>query len=246
MADVLFALWWIFVALNFLIQLLFFFRDQSFGLFLAKKVSTPLLLFWSAGVVWYSGGQNNLFPVGILLLMGLGELGIEGSKVVQGPESVGTALGRWENLRVTVAGLLFLLVNVLLGGYLLLDSLDALAPIAVMVAAIGALVGVGLPLGLTLRFGRPTRDVRGQMIVYSLGLFLLALGSFVNWSTGLTSLGLAGLILTVSDTLVLVRMGAGFDKSSARGFGVLLGFLVVILLLYYSYMYVLKLPPITA
>jgi len=243
MADLLSFFWWFWVGTNFLIQLLFFFRDQNFGLFFAKKVSTPLLLFWSAGVAWYSGGESHLFPVGILLLMGLGELGIEGSKVVQGPESIGTTLGRWENLRVTVAGILFLLVNVLLGGYLFWGSLDVLSPIVVMVATFGALVGVGLPLILTLRFGCPARDVRGQMIGYSLGLFLLALGSFVNWSTGLTSLGLAGLILTVSDTLVLVRMGAGFDKSSTRGFGVLLGFLVVILLLYYSFMCVLKLPP---
>ena len=47
------------------------------------------------------------------------------------------------------------------------------------------------------------------------------------------------MILTVSDSLVLIRMGAGFDKTTPGGRRNLLILMVVILLLYYVYMGVL-------
>ena len=52
-------------------------------------------------------------------------------------------------------------------------------------------------------------------------------------------LGRAALVLTVSDSLVLIRMGANWDKRSQAGFRIQLVFLVMILLLYYAFIWLL-------
>jgi hypothetical protein len=68
---------------------------------------------------------------------------------------------------------------------------------------------------------------------------VLAAGAVAALFGPVSGLGLAAIILTVSDSLVLIRMGAGFDKTTPRGKRILLILMVLILLLYYVYMGVL-------
>ncbi len=72
-----------------------------------------------------------------------------------------------------------------------------------------------------------------------MGIIILFTGALLDAFRGITLLGIAALILTTSDSLVLVRMGAGLKKETKGGFRILLGMLVGMLLLYYFYMGVL-------
>jgi hypothetical protein len=144
-----------------------------------------------------------------------------------------TALERWA---VTIAGLLFLLVNLFLGAVLLVQ-IRAAIPIAIGFGVATALVATMLML--VFRLFAPEKTVRTQMILYAPGLVVLAAGAVAALFGPVSGLGLAAIILTVSDSLVLIRMGAGFDKTTPRGKRVLLILMVGILLLYYLYMGVL-------
>ena len=94
-------------------------------------------------------------------------------------------------------------------------------------------------LVLVFRLFAPEKTVRTQMLLYAPGLVVLAAGAVAALFGPVSGLGLAAIILTVSDSLVLIRMGAGFDKTTPRGKRILLILMVVILLLYYVYMGVL-------
>ena len=104
--------WIALVAANLVIQILCFFREENRPLFLAKKATTPLLLFSAFLILWCHSGTAFSVASIILLAMGVGEIGMEGSNVVTSQGGPPTALERWA---VTLAGLLFLLVNVFLG-----------------------------------------------------------------------------------------------------------------------------------
>ncbi len=75
--------WITLVITNFVVQLWYFFNDRNRPLFLAKKITTPLLLFGGLAVVIVSTRGFPIIPGILLLTMGLGELGIEGSTVVE-------------------------------------------------------------------------------------------------------------------------------------------------------------------
>jgi hypothetical protein len=76
-------LWITLVITNFVVQLWYFFNDRNRPLFLAKKIITPLLLFGGLAVVIVNTGGFPIIPGIVLLAMGLGEMGIEGSTVVE-------------------------------------------------------------------------------------------------------------------------------------------------------------------
>ena len=77
------------------------------------------------------------------------------------------------------------------------------------------------------------------MMIYAASIMILFAGALTDIYKGISLLGIAAAILTVSDSLVLIRMGADFKKNTVSGFRILFGFLVGILLLYYVYMGVL-------
>jgi hypothetical protein len=137
---------------------------------------------------------------------------------------------------VTVAGLLFLLVNVFLGTVLLVQ-ISAALPIAIGFAA--AIAGVATMLTLVFRTLAPEKAVRTQMLLYAPGLVVLAAGAIAALFGPASGLGIAAIILTVSDSLVLIRMGVGFDKTTPARRRALFSLMLVILLLYYVYMGVL-------
>jgi hypothetical protein len=165
--------------------------------------------------------------------MAIGELGMEGSNVVTSQGEPPTPLERWA---VTLAGLLFLLVNVFLGTVLLV-RIGAALPIAIGFGA--ALAWVASMLLLVFRFFAPEKTVRTQMLLYAPGLVVLAAGAVAALFGPVSGLGVAALILTVSDSLVLIRLGANFDKATPSGRRNLFVLLVAILLLYYAYIGVL-------
>ena len=70
-------------------------------------------------------------------------------------------------------------------------------------------------------------------------LVVLAAGAIAALFGPISRLGIAALILTGSDSLVLIRMGAGLDKGTPGEKRILLILLISILLLYYVYMGVL-------
>ncbi len=226
-------LWLTLVAANFTIQMLCFSHGESRPLHWAKKVSTPLLLFGGFVIVWGVAGAGFSVAAILLLAMGVGELGIEGSSVVSSEDATPSVLDRWA---VTIAGLIFLGVNFYLGAVLLLR---AEAGLEVAVGFAVGLVVVGAMLVGTLRAFAPDASVRTQMLLYAPGLVVLAAGAIAALFSPVSHLGVAALILTVSDSLVLVRMGAGLDASVARERTALWVLLVSILLLYYGYMAVL-------
>jgi hypothetical protein len=227
------ALWIALVVANLVIQISCFFRDGSRTLLLAKKVTTPLLLFSAFLIVWYHSGTVFSVASIVLLAMGVGEIGMEGSNVVTSRGGTPTALERWA---VTTAGLLFLLVNVFLGTVLLV-RIGSPLPIAIGFGA--AVAWVTAMLILVFRLFATEKTVRTQMLLYALGMVVLAAGAVAALFGPVSGLGVAAIILTVSDSLVLIRMGAGFDKTIPRDKGILFGLMVVILLLYYIYMGVL-------
>ena len=226
-------LWIVLVVANLVVQILCFFRDENRPLFWAKKVTTPLLLFSAFLILWYHSGTAFSVASIILLAMGVGEIGMEGSNVVTSQGGPLTALERWS---VTIAGLLFLLVNVFLGTVLLV-RISAALPVAIGFGAAVALVATMLML--VFRIFAPEKTVRTQMLLYAPGLVVLVAGAVAALFGPVSRLGVAAIILTVSDSLVLIRMGAGFDKSTPRGKRILLILMVGILLLYYVYMGVL-------
>jgi hypothetical protein len=227
-------LFWIaLVVVNLSIQILSFLHDGNRLLHWAKKITTPLLLFSAFLIVWVHAGTAFSVASIILLAMGVGEIGIEGSSVVTAQGEPATALDRWS---VTVAGLLFVGVNVFLGA-VLLARVDSTFPIAV-----GFLAGAGMVasmLGLVLGFSRPEKTVRTQMLLYSPGLVVLAAGAIAALFGPVSRLGIAAIILTASDSMVLIRMGANLDKARPRDERILLILMLSILLLYYAYMGVL-------
>ncbi len=227
-------IWLILVAVNFTVQLAYFRRDRSAILFFAKKVTTPLLLLLGLVIVVLNRGSFPLIPGAILAAMGIGELGIEGSSVVEaaGPGEADNGKAAGASLTVTVAGLLFLLVNVFIGIRLMAESGR---PTVLAAAMPAALLIIGLKVLYLLRHFHPAAETRFQILLYSFSLFVLLSGTLTSLFGGLSLLGAAAGILTISDTLVLTRMAAGFDKSSPPGRRMLLGLLIVILLLYYLF-----------
>ena len=226
-------LWIALVVANLVVQVLCFFRDENRPLFWAKKVTTPLLLFSGFLMLWYPSGTAFSVASVILLAMGVGEIGMEGSNAMTSQGGTPTALERWA---VTLAGLLFLLVNVFLGAVLLV-RIGAAFPIAIGFGAAVALVTAMLML--VFKIFAPEKSVRTQMLLYAPGLVVLAAGAVATLFGPVSRLGVAAIILTVSDSLVLIRLGAGFDKTTPRGKHILLILMVGILLLYYVYMGVL-------
>jgi hypothetical protein len=226
-------LWIALVVANLLIQVLCFFRDENRPLFRAKKVTTPLLLFSGFLILWYHSGTALSVASIILLAMGVGEVGMEGSSAMTSEGRIPTALERWA---VTVAGLLFLLVNVFLGTVLLV-RIGAALPIAIGFGV--ALAWVTAVLLLVSERFAPEKAVRDQILLYAPGLVVLAAGAVAALFGPVSRLGVAAIILTVSDSLVLIRLGAGFDKNEPGERRILLILLVGILLLYYVYMGVL-------
>ena len=97
-------LWIVLVVANLVVQILCFFRDESRPLFWAKKATTPLLLFSAFLILWYHSGTAFSVAGIILLAMGVGEFGMEGSNVVTSQGGPPTALERWA---VTIAGCCF-------------------------------------------------------------------------------------------------------------------------------------------
>lgn len=224
-------LWIILAICNFTVQLLYFFYDRRPGLYAAKKVTTPLLLFGGLAIVLFNTGSFSLIPGAILLVMGLGELGIEGSRVVEKGDLNKGAESKLSWM-VTAAGVLFLLVNLFLGITLLIRAGNRQS------LYFGIFVGfavVALMVYSIVRHCRPSAEIRFQLIVYSGGLAVLAAGALSNLSGGLGVLGRAALVLTVSDSLVLIRMGAAWKKEGPGERGLLLIFLITILLLYYLF-----------
>jgi len=233
--SVLHIIWLLLVVENFILQMLCFFNDSQPLYYTGKRISTPLLLFGGLFIVIFTSREFPVIPGLILLAMGLGELGIEGSPVVEAadgeePEPRGPAAG----LTVILAGVLFLLVNIFIGGVLIRQHLGDL-PLVVRSAA-AAVAVLGLVLATLFKIARPGRESAPQILLYALGIAVLFTGALADLEGGPTPLGAAALLLTVSDTLVLIRMGLSLSKKTAAGFRMLLAFLVVILLLYYVYM----------
>jgi hypothetical protein len=233
--QVLHSGWILLAAVNFIVQLACFFNERSRPLFIAKKATTPLLLFSGLGIVMIGSGGFPLIPGLILAFMGLGELGIEGSGVVEADRDTGRVRGA-DSLVVTLAGALFLLVNIFIGTVLLYRC-GALLLIAGSLLLSTLFFSTLLALFFSLF--KPPGELRFQISLYSLSLMVLAAGVLTDIPEGLTPLGGAAALLTLSDFLVLIRMGAGFNRKSRRGFFILLAFLIVILLLYYLFIAVL-------
>jgi len=228
-------LWLLIAATNLAVQLLSFYDEKSRRLYVMKKITTPMLLFGGLIVVTLSTGGFPLISGTILLAMGLGELGIEGSQVVEFREREDRA--RTETpWTVTAAGVLFLLVNLFIG-IVLLARVDSLQ--TVLLAAFSGFAAVAIVVVVIIRTCRPTPETRTQLLAYSGGLAVLAAGAISSLATGLEPLSRAALVLTVSDSLVLIRMGANWDKRSQAGFRIQLVFLVMISLLYYAFIWLL-------
>ncbi len=231
--NVLRAIWMAFAAFNLFIQLMYFFRDSSLILFNVKKISTPVLLFGGFLIVIAEYGSFQVIPCIIFLAMGLGEIGIEGSSVVETHE--GESAGAGGSVIVMIAAILFLLVNIFIGMVLLVQN--GWSRFAVSIGF--SILLIGMMLVISIRIFKPGGELRNQMLIYSAGLVILLSGVLSDAVGGLSNLGRAGLILSISDSLVLIRMGAEFDKKSRAGFSILLSFLIIILFLYYLYMWTL-------
>ena len=228
-------IWILLMMVNFAVQLVYYFNDRSSRLFVAKKATTPLLLLFGLVIVIICRGGFPIMPGAVLLAMGLGELGIEGSNVVEDradSEGPGGATG----IVVVLAGVLFLLVNIFIGLWLLFNRKPEVSLVSVFGAAV---VVIAVMLLISFLISKPASSVRTQMILYSIGLSVLLAGVISDAVGGFSLLGVAAAVLTVSDSLVLIRMGAGLDKNTRSGYRILLVFLIVILLLYYFYMWLL-------
>ena len=228
--------WTVLVLINFTLQLAWF-RHPGKGLFMAKKVSTPLLLFGALGVILFNTGSVPLIQGLILLSMGLGELGIEGSSVVESRRSesgnkedpVGTS---WI---VTAAGVLFLAVNIGLGTVLLVRYA---APARILLSSTAGILAVAAMVAALFRVHPPKKETRLQISLYAIGLAVLAAGAAASLAKA-DWLGRAALVLSISDSMVLWRMGADWTPEKHPDREKLLSFLVIILLLYYLYIMLL-------
>jgi len=224
------ALAWIaLVALNFAVQGIDFASERRGRAYAVKRITTPMLLFGALVLAWIRAGSFPGLPGGILLAMGLGEIGIEGSPVVQNGE-----MPERTPWTVTAAGLLFLGVNLVLGVALLGSSGGR--PTAILGALAGGVVFAGVLDVLVLRFGRNAAAQRTNLILYSAGLAVLAAGVLADAAGGFGALGRAAALLTVSDSLVLIRMGAGWRRENPSERRILGAFLAVILILYVLFM----------
>lgn len=219
------VVWLLIAAVNLAIQIAHFQSDGSQVFFAAKKVTTPLLLFGGLGVSWLTAGSFPGIPGVFLLAMGLGELGIEGSAVVEGTKGK-ESQSSW---LVTAAGVVFLMVNLFLGGLLLTKTPDFSQWILALLA--GTVFTAGFDVLLLRRF-RPSGSVRFQILAYSVGLAILISGAAADMAGGWGPLGRAAAVLALSDSLVLVRMAANWNKDILRQRRTLLVFLVTIMLLY--------------
>jgi hypothetical protein len=233
--------WFAVAAVNFIAQIWYFFRDGSRGLYAAKRITTPMLLFGALAVLVVQRGGFSFMPGAVLLAMGLGEIGIEGSSVVE--SRAGTPPRPLETAMVTVAGILFLVVNLVIGIWLIRE---AISPANVRVGAaasiaLGSASLIAATVLVVIRLRKPAAATAGQMGIYAGGIWVLLTGALydVLLMPGISRLGLAALILSVSDTLVLIRMGAGWQKDIPGERAVLLTFLAVILLLYYLFIAVI-------
>ena len=227
--------WILLAAFNFIIQLAYFHNESKKGLFVAKKITTPLLLFSAFLIVLLKSGGFPLIPSVILLAMGIGELGMEGSSAVQAneaekPSETGTSP------IVILSGVLFLLVNIFIGIFLLTSKAE---PAIIITSLVISAIIIALIVFTTIKAFSPPKDIRTQTILYSIGLAVLFAGALADLRRGITTLGIAACLLTLSDTLVLIRMASGISKGTPRGFKTQLVFLVIILILYYVYMGVL-------
>ena len=228
--------YWVFLAVvNLGIQVAFFYDDRNNGLFIAKKITTPLLLFFALFIVVLESGGFPLVPCAILAAMGIGEFGMEGSNVVQTKMDDEGGPGETP-LSVILAGVLFLLVNLFIGGTLMVKC-GRIPVILVSLGISGAVIS--LLFSVVFKRFQPPQETKNQMMLYSACIIVLFAGALSDIVGGISTLGVAAVILTVSDSLVLVRMGADFRKNTVSGFRTLFAFLVGILLLYYVYMGVL-------
>lgn len=227
-------LWFVLAGFNFAVQLIYFYNDESGRLYRLKKITTPLLLLSGILIVVIRPGGFSVLPLIILFLMGAGEIGIEGSSVVE--KRSGTEDKPTEGtFLVMAAGAVFLAVNLLIGVILIIRN-----PGRGLIAAFGlSAVIISLMLYLCFRIFSPGRGVMTQMVIYASGIAVMLAGVIADVSGGLSRLGLAAAILSLSDSLVLIRMGAEFDKQSAAGFRILLSLLIIILLLYYLYIWLI-------
>ncbi|MCF7942256.1 MAG: hypothetical protein K9M84_11620 [Spirochaetia bacterium] len=216
------------ITTNFIIQM-YYFKVPSRTLHVARRITTPGMLFWSCGVMIITTGQLVFPEVLLLLAMGIGELGIEGSQVVESQAGRPPESTPWT---VTAAGILFLLVNVFLGIVLFIRT-PSVPGIMIGTCGVGGLVL------LIDRFHVISRSVRLQLRLYGAGLAVLASGACASLLAEPGYLAFAGMILTLSDSLVLWRMGAGWNKAASADRRKLRTFLVLILLLYYAFMAVL-------
>lgn len=226
--------WLTLVLVNLVIQLLYYYNDNSRTLYLGKKITTPLLLLGGLALVLAAPQPYAWDTAVILALMGLGELGIEGSSVVQERKLSSTAK-KIETIQVTAAGIIFLAVNIFLGILLAWGKPYHWITLSLLLSGVIYIPAVYI----LFRVFKPGSETRFQVRTYSISLIVLLAGTLVDMANGFSQLGLAGLLLTVSDTLVLVRMGMSMDKKSGKGFTTLLVFLAAILILYYTYMAVL-------
>jgi hypothetical protein len=115
--------------------------------------------------------------------------------------------------------------------------IGAALPIAIGFGVAVALVAAMLML--VFKLFAPEKSVRTQLPLYAPGLVVLAAGAVAALFGPVSRLGVAAMILTVSDSLVLIRLGAGLDKATPRERRILFILTVGILLLYYLYMGVL-------
>jgi hypothetical protein len=141
--------------------------------------------------------------------MGLGELGIEGSAVVEGTKGQDSH-SSW---LVTAAGVVFLMVNLFLGGFLMTKTPNFSQRILTLLAGTALTAGFNV---LLLRRFRPSGSVRFQILAYSVGLAVLISGAAADMAGGWGPLGRAAAILALSDSLVLVRMAANWNKNILR------------------------------
>lgn len=233
--------WAALAAANFIIQLLYFRQDDSQILYMAKRITMPLLLLLSGLIAISSGETFALVPAGLLIAMGIGEIGIEGSPVVEDTSNKTGTHSAVARLMVTSAGVIFLLVNIVLGVYLMGPSISAgIIPIPTLVL-ISLLSGIALLILIfaVFRLRHTERNLRAQMIIYALGIWVLATGAAIGMLGKAGNIAMAGGILAISDSLVLVRMGAGWKKSHPRERIILACFLIAILLLYYAFMFLM-------
>ncbi len=230
--------WITLMAANLMIQIAYFFHDSSSIFYTAKRVSTPLLLFWGLIFSMAEQGGLTLVPGAIFLAMGMGEIGIEGSTVVEERKA---QPGKLSILAVNIAGGIFLLVNIFLGGLLVFRSHAFFEGEMwkLPASAAAALVIIYTVVSLLLHNGRPDAGKAAQIRLYAVSVWVLLSGALVNILSGGSPAGYAAATLSISDTLVLIRMGSRWKKSDPSQRRILFVFLLGILLLYYGFMIIL-------